>query len=123
MASVIPGRQSCVGLLIAEDNQKEQAMPGGFKESSGKGKEREPVIPRRGEGSKRQQLFQGQTEGEDSVEKEAEYEADEEGSDHQEDENNRTTAAPPGRTGDSRCEESNSESDRARSPRPTIKLR
>ena len=98
-------------------------MPGGFKESSRKGIGREPVTPQRGEGSKRQQCFQQQTVGGDSVEKEAEYEADMEESDDHEDETTRTTPAPPGPSGDSSSEESNSESDRPRSQPPTTKPR
>ena len=82
MAFMITGRHLNVGPLTAEDIEKEQRMPGGFKESSRKGKVREPVTPQRGDGSKPQQRFQQQSEGGDSVEKEAEYEADEEGSEH-----------------------------------------
>ena len=98
-------------------------MAGGFRESSSKGKERERVTPQRGEGSTRQQCFRQQTEGGDSVEKEAQYEADEEGSDHHEDETTKPTPAPPGPPGDSSSEESNSESDRPRSPPPPTKPR
>ena len=54
---------------------------------------------------------------------EAEYEADEEESDRHEDETTKTTPAPPGLSGDSSYEESNSESDRPRSPPPTTKPR
>ena len=54
---------------------------------------------------------------------EAEYEAEEEGSDHQEDETTRTTLAPPGTKGDSSSEESNSKLDLPRSPPPTTKPR
>ena len=79
MAFMITGRHMYVRPLTAEDIEKEQGMPGGFLKSSSKGKERKPVTPRVGEGSKHQQRFQQQTEGGDSVEKEAEYEADEEG--------------------------------------------
>ena len=82
MAFMITGRHLDVGPLTAEDIENEQRMPGGFKELSSKGKGREPVTPQRGEGSKSQQRFQQQTEGGDSVEKKAEYEADEQGSDH-----------------------------------------
>ena len=57
MAFMITGRHLYVGPLTAEDIVKEQEMPGGFKESSSKGKGREPVTPQRGEGSKRQQRF------------------------------------------------------------------
>ena len=96
MACMITSRHLDVGPLTAEDIEKEQSIPGGFKESSSKGKGREPVTPQRGEGSKRQQCFQQQTEGGDSVEKEAEYKADEEGSDHHQDEISRTRPAPPG---------------------------
>ena len=71
MAFMIPGRHLDVGPLTAADIEKEQTMPGGFKQSSSKGKGREPVTPQRGEGSKRQQSLQQQTEGGDSVEKEA----------------------------------------------------
>ena len=123
MAFMITGRHLDVGPLTAEDIEKEQKMPGGFKESSSKGKGCEPVTPQRGEGRKRQQRFQQQTEGGDSVEKEAEYEADKEGSDHHEDETMSTTPAPTGLPGDSSSEESNSESDRPRSPPTTTKPR
>ena len=123
MAFMITGRHLDMGPLTAEDIEKEQSMPGEFKESSSTGKGREPVTPQRGEGSKRQQRSQQQTEGGDSVEKEAEYEADEEGSDHNEDETTRTTPTPPGPPGDSSSEESNSESDGPRSPPPTTKPR
>ena len=68
---MITGRHLDVGPLTAEHIEKEQRMPRGFKGSSSKGKEREPVTPQRGEGSKRQQRFQQQTEGGHSVEKEA----------------------------------------------------
>ena len=78
MAFMITGRHLNVGPLIAEDIENEQRTSGEFNTSSSKGKGREPVTPQRGEGSKHQQRFQQQTEGEDSVEKEAEYEADEE---------------------------------------------
>ena len=101
MAFMITGRHLDMGPLTAEDIEKEQRMPGGFQETSTKVKGREPVTPQRGEGSKCQQRFQQQTEGGDSVEKEAEYEADEEGSDYHEDETTRTTLAPPGPPADS----------------------
>ena len=123
MAVMITGRHLYMGPLTAEDIEKEQRMPGGYKESSSKGKGREPVTPQRGAGSKRQQRFQQRTEGGDSGEKEAEYDADEEGSDHHEDQTTRTTPAPPGPPGASSSEESNSESDRPRSPPPTTKPR
>lgn len=48
-----------------------------FQESLSKDKGREPVTLQRGEDSKHQQCFQQQTEGGNSVAKEAEYEADE----------------------------------------------
>ena len=54
MAFMITGRHLDVGPLTAEDIEKEQRMSGRFKESSSKGKGREPVTPQRGEGSKRQ---------------------------------------------------------------------
>ena len=98
-------------------------MPGGFKESSSKGKGCKPVTPQRVEGSKHQQRFQQQTESRDSVETEAEYVADEQGSDHQQDEISRTTPAPQGPPGDSSSEGSTSESDRPRSSPPTTKAR
>ena len=98
---MITSRHLDVGPLTADDIEKEQRMPGGYKESSSKGKGREPVTPQRGEGSKRQQRFKQQTDGGDSVEKEAEYEADEERSDYHEDERTRTTPAPPGPPGES----------------------
>ena len=63
--------------------------------------------------------FQQHTQGRDSVEKEAEYVADEEGCDHQEDATTRTTPAPLGLPGGSSYQESNSESDRHRSPPTT----
>ena len=123
MAFMITGRHLDVGPLTTEDIEKEQRMPVGFKELSSKGKGREPVTPQLGEGSKRQQRFRQETEGGDSVAKEAEYEADEEGSDHHEDETTRTTSAAPGPPGDSSSEESNSESDRPRSSAPMTKPR
>ena len=123
MAFMITGSHLDVGTLTAADIEKEQKKPGGFKDSSSKGKGREPVPPQRGEGSKRQQHFQQQTEGADSVEKEAEYETDEEGSDHHEDERTRTTPAPPGLPGDTSSEDNNSKSDRPRSAPPATKPR
>ena len=93
---MITSRQLDVGPLTTEDIEKEQRTPGGLKNSSSNGKGHEPVTAQRGEGSKRQQRFQQQIEGGDSVEKEADYEADEEGSDHHEDETTRTTPEPPG---------------------------
>ena len=45
MAFMITGRDLDVGPLTAEDIEKEQRMPGGFKESSSKGKGRKPVTP------------------------------------------------------------------------------
>ena len=101
---MITGRHLDVGPLTEEDIEKEQRMPGGFKELSSKAKGREPVTPQRGEGSKRQQRFQQQTKGGDSVEKEAKYEADEEGSDRHEDATTRTTPVPTGPPGDSSSE-------------------
>ena len=98
-------------------------MPGGFNESSRQGKRCVPVTPQRVEGSKRQQRFRQQTEGGDSVEKEAEYVAVQEGSNRHEDETTRTTTAPQGPPGDSSSEESNSESDLPRLPSPTTKPR
>ena len=98
-------------------------MVGGFEESSRKGKGSEPVTLQRGEGSERQDGFQQQTEGGDSVEKRAEYEAHEKGSDHLEDENSRPTPAASGPPADSSYEESNRESNLPRSPPPTIKPR
>ena len=77
MRFMITGGHLDVWPLTAEDIEKERSRPGGFKESSSKGKGREPVTLQRGEGSKRQQRFWYQTESEDSVEKQAEYEADE----------------------------------------------
>ena len=41
MAFMITGRHLDVGPLTAEDIAKEHSMPGGFKESSSKGKGRE----------------------------------------------------------------------------------
>ena len=123
MAFMITGRHLDVGLLTAEDIEKEQGMPGGFKESSSKGEGRERITPQRGDSSKRQQPFKQLTEGWDSVEKEVEYEADEKVSDHQDDETIRTTPGPPGPPRDSSSEESNSESDGPRSPPPTTKPR
>ena len=123
MAFMITSLYLDIGPLTAADIEKEQGMQGGFKESSSKGKGREPVTPQRGEGSKRQQHFLHQTGGGDSVEKVAEFQADEQGSDYQEDETTRTTPAPSGPPGESSSEESNTESDRPRSPPPTIKPR
>ena len=123
IAFMITGHHLDVGPLTAEDIAKEQRTLGGYKDSTRKGKGREPETPQRGEGSKPQQSFQQQTEGGDAVEKEAEYEADEEGSDHHEDATTRTTPAPSGPPGDSSSEESNSEWDRPRSPPPTTKPR
>ena len=71
MASMTTGRHLDVGPLTAEDIEKDQGMSGGCKESSSKGKGREPVTPYRGEGSKGLQCFQQHTEGTESVEKEA----------------------------------------------------
>ena len=122
-AFMIPGVDLNVGPQTAEDIEKERGMPGGFQESSSKGKALEPVTPQRGEGSQRHQRFQQQTEDGDSVQKEAEYRADERGSDHTEDESTRTTSTPTGPPGDSSSEESNCESDRPRSPPPTTKPR
>ena len=68
MAFMITGRHLDVGPLTAEHIENEQGMPGGFKESSGKGKGGEPVTAQQGERSKRQQRFQQQTEDGDSVE-------------------------------------------------------
>ena len=96
-------------------------MGGGLKESSSKAIGREPITPQRGEGSKGQQRLQQRTQGGDSVEKEAEHEADEAGLNHPQDETTRTTPAPPGPPGDSSSEESKSESDQPRSPPPTTK--
>ena len=45
MAFMSSDRHVNVGPLTAEDIDKEQALPGGFKESSSKGKGREPVTP------------------------------------------------------------------------------
>ena len=45
MAFMITGRHLDMGPLTAEDMEKEQSMPGEFKESSSKGKGREPVTP------------------------------------------------------------------------------
>ena len=94
-------------------------MPGGFKDLSSKGKGREPGTPQQGEGSKHQQHFQPETEVGDSIEKEAEYDADEQGFDHQEDETTKTTPAPPCPPGDRFSEESMTKWDRPRSPPPT----
>ena len=58
MALMITGRHLNVGPLTTEDIEKEQRMLGGFKESSSKGQEREPVTPQQGDGSKCQQRFQ-----------------------------------------------------------------
>ena len=77
---MITGRHLDVGPLTAEQIEQEQGMPVGFDESSGQGKGGEPVTEQQGERSKRQQSFQQQTEGRDSIEHEAEYEVDEEGS-------------------------------------------
>ena len=104
MTFMITGRHLDMGSLTAEDIEKEQGMAGRCKASFSRGRGRERVTPQRGEGSKRQQRFQQQTEGGDSVEKEAQYEADEQGSDHQENETTRTTPAPPGLPGDSSSE-------------------
>ena len=98
-------------------------MLGRFDESSSKGKGSESVTLQREEGSKRQERFQHQTEGGDSVEKQAEYEAYEQGSDHQQDETCRPTPAASGPTGDSSYEASNRDSDLPRSPPATIKPR
>ena len=111
MAFMITGCHLYVGPLTAEDIVKEQRIPGGFKESSRTGKGREPVTPQRVEGTKRQQRVQQQTEGGDSLHKEAEYEADEAVSDHHEDQTTRTTPALPGPPGDNSSEESKTESD------------
>ena len=121
MAFMITGRYLHLGPLTTEDIEKEQGMPGGLKQSSSKDKAHEPVTPQGGESSKRQRRFQEQTEGGDSVEKEAEYEADEEGFEHQQDETTRTTPAPPVPPEDTSSEESNSESDRPRSLSPATK--
>ena len=64
---MITGRHPDVWTMTADDMQREQGMPGGFKESSSKGRGREPVTPQGGESSKHQQRFQQQTEGGDSV--------------------------------------------------------
>ena len=123
MPVMITGRHLYVGPLTAEDIEKERGMAGGFRESSRKGKWREPVTSQRGEGSQHQQRFQQETEGGASVETEAEFEADQQGSDNQEDENSRTIPAPPAPSGDISSEERNSESDRPRSQPPTTKPR
>ena len=81
MPFMITGRHLDMGLLTAEDIEKQQQMPGGFKAWSRKGKVCEPVTLQRVEGSRRQQCFQQQTGGRESVEKEAEYEADQQSSD------------------------------------------
>ena len=112
MSFIIPGRHLYVGPLRPAYIEKYQGMPRGFKESSSKSKGREPVTPHREEGSKHQHRFQPQTEGGDSLEKEAEYKTDDEGSDHAEDNITSTTTAPTGLHGDRRSEESNIESDR-----------
>ena len=109
MACMICGRHLDVKPLTSEDIEKKQGMPGGFEAMSSKGKECLYITPQRGEGSKRQQRFRQQPEGGDLVAKEPQYEADEQGSDHQEDETTATTPAPPGLTGHSSSEESNSE--------------
>ena len=111
MAFMISGRHLDVGLLITEDMENERGMAGGCEESSSKGKGREPVTRQRGDGSKRHLRIQERTEGGDLVEKEVAYEADEEGSDHQEDATTRTTPPSPGPPGDRSYEESKRESD------------
>ena len=123
MAFMITGRHLYVWPLTAEDIEQEQGLPGGFKQSCSKGKVRERVTPQREGGRKRQLRVQQQTEGGDSVEKEAEYAADEDGSDQHEDEPVRTIPLPPGPPGDSSSEKSNSESDGPSSPPPTTKPR
>ena len=45
MAFIITGSHLDVGPLTAEDSEKEQGMPEGFKEASSKGKGREPATP------------------------------------------------------------------------------
>ena len=77
MAFMISGRHLYMGPRSAKDIEKELGMPGGLWESSSEGKGREPVTPQQAEGSKRQQRFQEQTAGRDSLQKEAEYIADE----------------------------------------------
>ena len=123
MAIVITGHHVDVSPLTPAHIEKEQGMPGGFQASASKCKGREPVSPQRGAGTKRQQRFSQPPGGGDSVGKAADYEADEEGSDQQEDETTRTTPAPAGPSGDSTAEESNSESHRPRSLPPTTKPR
>ena len=76
MAFMNPGRHFDVRQLTVEDIEKEQGLPGRFKESSSQGKGGEPVTPQRVQGSMRQQPFQHRTEGGDSVEMQPECEAD-----------------------------------------------
>ena len=90
--------------------EKEQGRPGGLKSSSSNGKGREFVTQQQVVGSKRQQHFQKETEGRDYVEKWAEYPADEQGLDYQEDATSRTTAAPSIPSVESISEERHSES-------------
>ena len=101
MAFIINGRHLYEGPLTAEDIEKEQQMPGGFKESSSKSKGRDPVTSERVQGSTRQQRSQQPTVGRDKVEKEAQYEAHQKRSDRNEDANTTTTSAPSGPLADS----------------------
>ena len=116
MAFMITVRHLVVGPPTAEDIKTEQGMPGGFTESARKGNVSEPETPQRGEGSNRQQRLTQQTQVGDSVEKEAAYAANKQGSDHRQHETTRATPARPGPLGDSSSEESDSESDQPRSP-------
>ena len=123
MPFMIPGTHVDVASLTAEDIQIEQGIQGGLREAYQQGPEHTPVIQQGGESSMRQQCFQQETEGRDSVEKEAESDADDKESDHAENETTRTTAAPPGPPGDSSSKESNIKSYQARSPPTTTKPR
>ena len=106
MGLIIIGHQLEVRRPTFEDIEKEQGMPGGFKESSCKGTGCESVTLQWREGSNGHQRFQEQTEAVDSVEKGPQYKADEEGFDNEQDEATRTPPVPTGSTGDSSSEES-----------------
>ena len=123
MAFMITGGHLDMRLLIPVDIENEQGMAVGFHESSSNGKERKPGTLQLREGSKRHQRSQQQTEGKDSVETEAEYDADEQGSDHQDHETTRITPVPSGPPGDRRSQERNRASDQPRLLTRTIKSR
>ena len=120
---MITGSHLNMGPLTSQDIEKEQGMSGGFKESLSNSKPHKPVTLRHGEGSKHHQRSQQQTDGEDSVETEAAYVADQQGSDYQQHETTRTTPIRSGSPGERRSEDSNRELDQARLLTRTIKSR